>query len=213
MRITAAMKTSLEPYGITRIDGIMMDLGVSSPQFDDSSRGFSYRYDGVLDMRMDQSQTKTAYQIVNAYTKRRSAASSVTTVRSATGNRSPGQLSRRRRTEAPIATTFELVDVIKSVLPPKELSKKGHPAKQTFQALRIEVNDELVSLSAGLSDACAMLKVGGRLRSHLLPVPGRQDREGNVQKHILCSICGTEDSHQGFANGAGLLLNRHEETD
>jgi 16S rRNA (cytosine1402-N4)-methyltransferase len=177
-----SLKTSLEPYGITRIDGIMMDLGVSSPQFDDSSRGFSYRYDGVLDMRMDQSQTKTAYQIVNAYSEEEIGR----ILRDYGEERYWKPIARaivRRRTEAPIATTFELVDVIKSVLPPKELSKKGHPAKQTFQALRIEVNDELVSLSAGLSDACAMLKVGGHCA-----VISFQSLEDRIVKETFKSI-------------------------
>ena len=155
------MKEVLGAYGISKVNGIMMDLGVSSPQFDDPSRGFSYRYDAPLDMRMDQSQTLTAYEIVNDYPYEK-----LVHILQAYGEeRYAKQIARkieRVRSVNPIETTFQLVDVIKSALPNKELNKKGHPAKQSFQALRIEVNDELTSLSAGLHEACQLLDIGGR---------------------------------------------------
>lgn len=155
------MKEALKEYGISKVDGVMMDLGVSSPQFDDPSRGFSYRFDARLDMRMDQSQDLDAYKVVNTYSF-----ANLTKILSRYGEvRFAKQIARaieKARQEKPIETTFELVDIIKSALPATELRKKGHPAKQTFQALRIEVNDELGSLRRGLEEACDLLNVHGR---------------------------------------------------
>ena len=155
------MQEALKFYGVKKVDGVMMDLGVSSPQFDDPERGFSYRYDARLDMRMDQSQELDACKVVNTYSFQ-----DLTRILSKYGEvRYAKQIARaieRQRSIRPITTTFELVDIIKSALPATELRKKGHPAKQTFQALRIEVNDELGSLQRGLTEACAMLKVHGR---------------------------------------------------
>lgn len=155
------MKEALKQYDIFKVDGVMMDLGVSSPQFDDPSRGFSYRFDARLDMRMDQSQDLDAYKVVNTYSF-----ADLTKILSRYGEvRFAKQIARaieKARQEKPIETTFELVDIIKSALPAAELRKKGHPAKQTFQALRIEVNDELGSLRKGLEEACDLLDVHGR---------------------------------------------------
>lgn len=155
------MKEALKEYGISKVDGVMMDLGVSSPQFDDPSRGFSYRFDARLDMRMDQSQDLDAYKVVNTYSF-----ANLTKILSRYGEvRFAKQIAKaieKARQEKPIETTFELVDIIKSALPAAELRKKGHPAKQTFQALRIEVNDELGSLRRGLEEACDLLNVHGR---------------------------------------------------
>ena len=156
-----SMKQQLLQYGLEKVDGIMMDLGVSSPQFDDPSRGFSYRFDARLDMRMDQSQKKDAWQIVNTYEKN----DLIRILKEYGEERYASSIASaivKRRAAAPINTTFELVDVIRSALPDKELRKKGHPAKQTFQALRIEVNDELEALRKGLEDALDLLKEGGR---------------------------------------------------
>ena len=155
------MKEALKQYGISKVDGVMMDLGVSSPQFDDPSRGFSYRFDARLDMRMDQSQNLDAYKVVNTYSF-----ADLTKILSRYGEvRFAKQIARaieKARQEKPIETTFELVDIIKTALPAAELRKKGHPAKQTFQALRIEVNDALGSLRRGLEEACDLLDVHGR---------------------------------------------------
>ncbi len=155
------MKEALHERGIDAVDGVMMDLGVSSPQFDDPTRGFSYRYDARLDMRMDQSQTLDAWQIVNSYEY----AALVRILQQYGEERYAKQIARaieRKRQEHSIDTTFELVDVIRSALPERVLHGKGHPAKQTFQALRIEVNDELGALQRGLEEACSLLKSGGR---------------------------------------------------
>lgn len=156
-----SMKQKLNSLGIEKVDGIMMDLGVSSPQFDDPLRGFSYRFDARLDMRMDQSQTKDAWMVVNTYEK----GELIRVLKEYGEERYASAIASAiiaRRAEAPIDTTFQLVDVIKSALPAKELRKKGHPAKQTFQALRIEVNDELGALKKGLRDALDLLNEGGR---------------------------------------------------
>ena len=155
------MQEELTRYGVEHVDGVMMDLGVSSPQFDDPKRGFSYRYDARLDMRMDQEQLKDAWQVVNTYSYQ----DLVRILREYGEERYAVQIARaieHRRQEGPIDTTFQLVDVIRSALPEKELHKKGHPAKQTFQALRIEVNDELDSLERGLREACGLLDLHGR---------------------------------------------------
>lgn len=156
-----SVKEELHKRGIGKIDGIMMDLGVSSPQFDDPERGFSYRYDARLDMRMNRGQSLDAYQAVNSYS-----AEELTRILREYGEERYASLIAREivkaRRSKPIETTFELVDVIKKALPEKELRKKGHPAKKTFQALRIEVNDELGALEDGLVQALELLDEGGR---------------------------------------------------
>lgn len=154
------MKNELAKFNISNIDGFVMDLGVSSPQFDDPERGFSYRFDARLDMRMDISQKLDAYEIVNSYSYE-----DLTRILFQYGEEKYSKQIARKieatRKVKPITTTFELVDIIKSSLPTKVLNKKGHPAKQTFQALRIEVNHELSSLSKGLNDALDLLKHDG----------------------------------------------------
>ena len=155
-------KEVLYTLNIQKVDGILMDLGVSSPQFDDSERGFSYRRNARLDMRMDERNSLTAYEIVNTY--------SVTDLARIFGeygeDKYAYQIARKiaeARISAPVVTTQQLVDLIKSAKPMKELAKKGHPAKQIFQALRIEVNDELGALEITIKDALKLLNVGGRL--------------------------------------------------
>ena len=154
-------RKDLDDLGIDKIDGIMADLGVSSPQFDDVSRGFSYKDDARLDMRMDRRQKFSAYELINTYSL-----NELTRVFREYGeDKFSYQIAKKiveKRAEKPIETTSELVDIIKSVKPQKELMKKGHPAKQIFQAIRIEVNDELGALKVALKDALASLKIGGR---------------------------------------------------
>lgn len=155
------LKNVLNENGYTSIDGFLMDLGVSSPQFDDASRGFSYRFDARLDMRMDQTQELDAYKIVNEYEF-----NDLMRILVRYGEEKfAKQIARKiekHRAEKPIETTNELVEIIKEAYPAKALSKKGHPAKQTFQALRIEVNHELESLENGLKDALSLLNINGR---------------------------------------------------
>ena len=144
-----------------RIDGILYDLGVSSFQFDIPERGFSYNYDAPLDMRMNQNQELTAEIIVNTWSF-----NDLMRIFTRYGedpfSKQIARAIEREREIKPIHTTFELVDVIKSALPAKVLSKKGHPAKQTFQALRRAVNDELRVFEVSINDALDMLNENGR---------------------------------------------------
>ena len=153
---------TLNKYGVEHVDGILLDLGVSSPQFDDPERGFSYRYDARLDMRMDQSQDLDAYHVVNQYPFEK-----LTYIFSHYGEEKfAKQIARKieqQRAIKPIETSLALVDVIKSALPMKVLSQKGHPAKQVFQAIRIEVNQELKALEEVLDQAAKRLNPDGRL--------------------------------------------------
>ena len=156
------MASVLKQLEIGGADGILMDLGVSSPQLDDGARGFSYMADAPLDMRMDSGDVLTADTVVNTW--------------------SCGELKRilyeygeeryapaiaaaicRRRETAPIRTTLELVDVIRSAMPPSALREKQHPAKRSFQAIRIAVNDELNSVEKAMEAAIPLLNPGGRL--------------------------------------------------
>lgn len=155
------MQEELQKRGVASVDGIMMDLGVSSPQFDDPSRGFSYRFDARLDMRMDQEQDLDAWKVVNTYSRE----DLIRILKEYGEERYAVNIANAivaKRSQQPVNTTFELVDVIRSALPERELHKKGHPAKQTFQALRIEVNDELGALRRGLEEALHLLNVHGR---------------------------------------------------
>lgn len=152
----------LNDLGIDKVDGILMDLGVSSPQFDDVSRGFTYRYDTELDMRMDQRQSLTAKEIVNSY----SLEELTNIFRNYGDEKYSFQIAKnivKYRSAKEIETTFQLVDIIKQSKPAKELNKPGHPAKQVFQALRIATNDELNVLDKTLRKAATLLNKKGRL--------------------------------------------------
>lgn len=155
------LKAKLNELGVYHIDGIIYDLGVSSFQLDIPERGFSYNYDAPLDMRMNQDAPLTARKIVNEYSF-----DEIMKIIYRYGEDSNAKLIargiERERKIKPIETTFELVDVIKKSLPAKVLNKKGHPAKQTFQALRIAVNDELRVFEVSILDALDMLNSNGR---------------------------------------------------
>ena len=152
----------LDEQGVSVVDGIFMDLGVSSPQFDDGSRGFSYRYDARLDMRMDQSQELDAWTVVNTYSQDELTGLLKSFGQEPFAHKIAQQIVQTRQ-EHPIDTTFQLVDVIKQSLPQKVLNKKGHPAKRTFQAIRMEVNGELPQLESALHQGLHRLAVGGRM--------------------------------------------------
>ncbi len=156
------IKEELEKRGIKEVDGILFDLGVSSPQFDEDYRGFSYRYDAPLDMRMDERNTLTAKKIVNEYSL-----NELTRIFKEYGEEkysySVAKTICKRREEKEIESTLELVEIIKSSLPKKELFKDKHPAKRIFQALRIEVNNELEVLKIALNDSLKLLKKDGRI--------------------------------------------------
>ena len=152
----------LEKYNIDKIDGVLLDLGVSSYQLDNSERGFSYNADAPLDMRMDQSQTLSAYDVVNTYSEKELA--------DVIYKYGEDKLSRRiafnivkEREKAPIKTTLQLADIVLNSYPAKLRWKGGNPCKRTFQAIRIEVNGELRGLSEALEEFALRLNVGGRL--------------------------------------------------
>ncbi len=147
---------------VSKADGILLDLGVSSPKFDEANRGFSYRLDGPLDMRMDQDGRISAYEVINSYSKEE-LADIFFRYGEEKFSRGIANSIVKQREEKPIETTFELVEAIKKGLPAKELKKKGHPAKQCFQAVRIEVNKELDSLKTFLNGFDSMLNKDGRV--------------------------------------------------
>jgi len=152
----------LDRLGIPAVDGILLDLGVSSPQLDEADRGFSYMADAPLDMRMDPSDPLTAYEIVNTWPQEE-----LRRILFTYGEERYAPLIAaaivRRREQAPIESTLALVDVIRSAMPQKALREKQHPAKRSFQAIRIAVNDELGAVDAVMQRAIDRLKPGGRL--------------------------------------------------
>ncbi|MBQ7344679.1 MAG: 16S rRNA (cytosine(1402)-N(4))-methyltransferase RsmH [Oscillospiraceae bacterium] len=152
----------LEELQIDGVDGILLDLGVSSPQLDDAERGFSYMADAPLDMRMNSEDTLDAYAVVNGWSQEE-----LKRILYDYGEeRYAPQIASaivRRRAEKPIETTLELVDVIRSAMPAAALREKQHPAKRSFQAIRIAVNDELGSVEKVMKDAVGCLDEGGRL--------------------------------------------------
>ena len=152
----------LADLGIGSVDGILLDLGVSSPQLDEVSRGFSYMGDAPLDMRMNGEDALSAYEVVNTwpYGELRRILYEYGEERYAP--QIAGAICRRREA-APVKTTLELVDIIRSAMPPAALREKQHPAKRSFQAIRIAVNDELGSVEKVMADAIPCLNPGGRL--------------------------------------------------
>ena len=156
------IKAELNQRGVEHVDGILFDLGVSSPQFDNAERGFSYNYDARLDMRMDQSSSLDAHEIVNHYSYEQL----VEILYKYADEKFAKQIARRIEKEReiqPIDTTFQLVEIVKSAIPAYARRKGGHPAKRTFQALRIAVNDELNVCDIALKDALDLLNINGRI--------------------------------------------------
>ena len=156
------LRVRLHEAGVQEIDGICYDLGVSSPQLDQRERGFSYKKDAPLDMRMNQEANLTAYEVVNHYDYHEL----VRIFFKYGEDKFSKQIARKieqAREQKQIETTTELAEIIKSAKPAKELKKKGHPAKQIFQAIRIEVNDELGAADESIQQAMEMLALGGRI--------------------------------------------------
>ena len=152
----------LRDLDIDGVDGILLDLGVSSPQLDDGSRGFSYMADAPLDMRMNSEDTLSAYDVVNTWPFEELRRILYDYGEERYSPRIAEAICRRRE-EKPIETTLELVDVIRGAMPPAALREKQHPAKRSFQAIRIAVNDELGSVEKVMRDAFKCLNPGGRL--------------------------------------------------
>lgn len=152
----------LDSLGIMGADGILLDLGVSSHQLDDGKRGFSYSKDAVLDMRMDQSQKFSAFDVINGYSEKKL----YDLIRDYGEERFAKNIAKYiclARKEKPIETTLELVDIIKTAIPKRVREKRGHPAKKTFQAIRIEVNGELDILRNSIDSQMKILNDHGRL--------------------------------------------------
>lgn len=188
------LKEKLNEIGVEKIDGILFDIGVSSYQFDTPERGFSYKYDARLDMRMDTTQKLSAYEVVNTYSKEE-----LTRIFFEYGEeRFAKQISAKiveQRKISYIETTFQLVEVIKSALPVKVLRQKGHPAKQVFQAIRIEVNDELGALKTAIDQALSMLKQNGRCA--IITFHSLEDR---IVKNKFKEACNVNDNVKGLAS-------------
>lgn len=156
------MRMELQKLGIDRVDGILLDLGVSSYQLDTAERGFTYREDAPLDMRMDQRQNKTARDIVNGYSE----AELYRVIRDYGEDKFAKNIAKHivsAREKKPIDTTGELSEIIKGAIPAKVRMNGGHPAKKTFQAIRIELNGELEVLKNSLDDMIDLLNPGGRI--------------------------------------------------
>lgn len=158
----SAIPEVLDELGIDKVDGVLLDLGVSSPQLDDPSRGFSYMHDAPLDMRMDQTQPLTARTVVNDWSERDLSRIFTKYGEERYANRIAGAICRRRE-QQPIETTLELVEIIRSAMPAAALREKQHPAKRVFQAIRIAVNDELSACSDVVTAVIPRLKKDGRL--------------------------------------------------
>jgi len=182
------IKEELENRGVYGVDGILYDLGVSSPQLDQAERGFSYRYDAPLDMRMDQDQELTARVIVNEWPF----AELVKIFYRYGEEKFSKQIARKiesiRETQ-PIETTGELVEIIKDCIPAPARRKGGHPAKRIFQALRIAVNDELSAIEDSIEDGLKMLNVGGRMS-----VISFQSLEDRIVKVLFKEASSKEES-------------------
>ena len=158
----AQMCQVLKELGISKVDGILLDLGVSSYQLDNAERGFTYREDVPLDMRMDQRQTKTARNIVNEYSEMEL----YHMIRNYGEDKFAKNIAKhivRQRQEKPYETTGELIETIKAAIPAKIRATGGHPAKRTFQAIRIELNRELEVLQDTLDDMIELLNEDGRI--------------------------------------------------
>lgn len=148
--------------GIAQIDGILLDLGVSSHQLDEAARGFSYQHDAALDMRMDRNSRLSAYDVINGYEER----DIYRIIRDYGEEKWASRIARfivEARGKQPVKTTYELVDIIKRAVPSAARRDGPHPAKRTFQAVRIEVNDELNILNNTIEECVTLLKPGGRL--------------------------------------------------
>jgi len=187
------MKEKLESLGVSSVDGVLFDLGVSSPQLDDNHRGFSFHTDSRLDMRMDQSSLISAYDIVNTYDKKELAHIFKIYGESEFANNIAKHIVETRKIK-PIETTLELVDIIKMAVPMK-MRLHRHPARQIFQALRIEVNHELDVIEPTLEQALSLLKVGGRVV--VITFHSLEDR---IVKNYFKRVVKIDDKVKGLPN-------------
>lgn len=186
------IKQELESIGCYKVDGILYDLGVSSPQLDTPERGFSYHHDAPLDMRMDLDGVRTAYEIVNEWPYE-----DLVRIFFRYGEEKFSKPIARKieeaRKKAPIETTGQLVELIKEAIPAPARRKGGHPAKRVFQAIRIAVNDELSAFEQSLNDAIELLNPGGRIS--VITFHSLEDR---ICKQIFKSLSSAPDLPPGL---------------
>ena len=187
------MKEELDKLGVHQVDGVLFDLGVSSPQLDDGERGFSYHVDAKLDMRMNREQKLSAYQVVNEYSKEKLASIFREYGEDKFANNIAKKICEYRQTKK-IETTLELVDIIKTAVPMKFRVDK-HPARQIFQAIRIEVNHELDVIEPALKQALSLLKVGGRVA--VITFHSLEDR---IVKNTFKEYCQIDERVKGLPN-------------
>ena len=187
------MKEELDKLGIHQVDGVLFDLGVSSPQLDDGERGFSYHIDAKLDMRMNREQKLSAYHVVNEYSKEKLASIFREYGEDKFANNIAKKICEYRQTKK-IETTLELVEVIKTAVPMKFRMDK-HPARQIFQAIRIEVNHELDVIKPALEQALSLLKVGGRVA--VITFHSLEDR---IVKNTFKDYCRIDERVKGLPN-------------
>lgn len=188
------MKEELEKLGVERVDGVLFDLGVSSPQLDDASRGFSFHEDAKLDMRMDRDNNSlTAYDVVNNYSREEL----IRIFNKYGEDKFSNNIAKKiveYRNNKPIETTLELVEVIKTAVPMKFRIDK-HPARQIFQAIRIEVNHELDVIEPAINQALELLNVGGRVA--VITFHSLEDR---LVKNIFREKCKIDERIKGLPN-------------
>lgn len=187
------MKEKLLELGVKEVDGILFDLGVSSPQLDEEERGFSYHNDARLDMRMDREQKLSAYEVVNEYSKEELSRIFYKYGEDKFANNIAKKICEAREVK-PIETTLELVEIIKTAVPMK-FRKDKHPARQIFQAIRIEVNHELDVIEPAIEQALSLLKVGGRVA--VITFHSLEDR---LVKNIFKEKCKVDDKVKGMPN-------------
>jgi len=187
------IKEELNKRNVEKVDGILFDLGVSSPQLDESDRGFSYHNDARLDMRMNQNQELSAYEVVNTYSET-DLANIFFKYGEEKYSRSIAKNIVRSRDIKPIETTLELVEVIKASVPEKAKRDK-HPARKVFQAIRIEVNNELGILDKTMRDSLSMLKIGGRVA--VITFHSLEDR---IIKNIFKEVTEIDPKVKGLPN-------------
>lgn len=187
------MKKKINELNIEKVDGVLFDLGVSSPQLDEASRGFSYHQDAKLDMRMDQSNPLSAYEVVNNYTKEE-----LTNIFNKYGeskfSRNIAKKIVEYRQNKNVETTLELVEIIKTAVPMKFRIDK-HPARQIFQAIRIEVNHELDVIKPSLEQALSLINIGGRVS-----VITFHSLEDKIVKKYFKEMCDIDSRVRGLPN-------------
>lgn len=187
------LKEKLQEQNVTKVDGVLFDLGVSSPQLDDAERGFSYHEDARLDMRMDKDNPLSAYEVVNNYSKEDLARIFYKYGEDKFSNNIAKKIVEYRNLK-PIETTLELVEVIKTAVPMK-FRKDKHPARQIFQAIRIEVNKELDVIEPALDQALSILNVGGRVA--VITFHSLEDR---LVKNYFKQKCAIDERLKGIPN-------------